>query len=342
MELTDLDIDAILRFRSKFGPKIVDKLVEMCDPSVIGHEHVKRGLLYCSVNTGEVDVNNLEIISKSKPRRERIHALLIGDPGLAKSKLLKSVPAKLNPNGRYESGENSSGLSLTAIVSKEEENYILRLGPASLAKGSICAINEFGRMNYGDQNHLLSIMEEGEFTINKFGINATIKASTTIVASANPICAEWKDKEKIDMNEIPALRQLIDRFDLIFVFRRTRDPKIISEYAIRKSEIEGKTLPEYSPFLIKYTQYVKRLNPIINDEAKIMLTEFFVELSINDIGSNRVLDALFRLAKANARLKIKEFVDEQDAKGNNTILQRDFAPISTSCKSAWQSKRYCI
>ena len=91
VELTDLDIDAILRFRSKFGPKIVDKLVEMCDPSVIGHEHVKRGLLYCSVNTGEVDVNNLEIISKSKPRRERIHALLIGDPGLAKSKLLKSA-----------------------------------------------------------------------------------------------------------------------------------------------------------------------------------------------------------------------------------------------------------
>ena len=313
VELTDLDIDAILRFRSKFGPKIVDKLVEMCDPSVIGHEHVKRGLLYCSVNTGEVDVNNLEIISKSKPRRERIHALLIGDPGLAKSKLLKSA-TRLVPNGRYESGENSSGLSLTAIVSKEEENYILRLGPASLAKGSICAINEFGRMNYGDQNHLLSIMEEGEFTINKFGINATIKASTTIVASANPISAEWKDKEKIDMNEIPALRQLIDRFDLIFVFRRSRDPKIISEYAIRKSEIEGKILPEYSPFLIKYTQYVKRLNPIINDEAKIMLTEFFVELSINDIGSNRVLDALFRLAKANARLKIKEFVDEEDAK----------------------------
>lgn len=84
---------------------------------------------------------------------------------------MKSI-VKIVPNSRYESGENSSGKSLTAIVSKEEDNYVLRCGPAVLAKGAICGLNEISKITFEDQGHLLSIMEEGEFTINKHGINA--------------------------------------------------------------------------------------------------------------------------------------------------------------------------
>ena len=63
----------------------------------------------------------------------------------------------------------------------------MRLGAAALAKGAMCAINEFGKMDPEDQSHLYSIAEEGDYTINKYGINGRIIAPTTIIASANPI-----------------------------------------------------------------------------------------------------------------------------------------------------------
>ena len=81
---------------------------------------------------------------------------------LAKSRLLRET-TKLVPNSRYESGQNSSGKSLTAIVVKEDESYLLRLGPVPLARQAMCAINELGRMNFEDQAYLLDMMEEGEF-----------------------------------------------------------------------------------------------------------------------------------------------------------------------------------
>lgn len=75
----------------------------------------------------------------------------MGESGQAKSALLREA-AKLVPSSRHESGQNSSGKSLTAIVSKEDDNYV-RLGPASLAKGAFCAVNELGRLSYEDQGY---------------------------------------------------------------------------------------------------------------------------------------------------------------------------------------------
>ena len=129
-------------------------------------------------------------------KRKRINAIFVGDPGLAKSALLREA-VKLVPNSRYESGRNSSGKSLTAIVSKEDESYVLRLGPVPLAKEAICAVNELGKINFEDQAYLLDTMEEGEFTINKYGINARIRSPTVIIASANPVNSCWKDNDRI-------------------------------------------------------------------------------------------------------------------------------------------------
>lgn len=53
---------------------------------------------------------------------------------------------------------------------------MLRLGPIALAKDSICAINEMGRIDTESQAHLLDVMEEGGSTINKHGINAKIRS----------------------------------------------------------------------------------------------------------------------------------------------------------------------
>ncbi len=221
---------------------------------------MKEGLLLSAVNTSTNDFQ----------KRNRIHSLSVGDPGLAKSLLIREA-TKLVLNSRYESGQHSSGKGLTAIVSKEDENYVLRLGPASLARGALCAINELGRIPYEEQAYLLDLMEEGEFTTNKHGINARIKSPTTIIASANPINGNWKYDDR-------------------------------------------------------YIMYAKRLNPILTDEAKVMLNEYWIELVTRKFGSPRILETLQRLAKARARLKLKKIVDAEDARETmqfyNIILQQ--------------------
>jgi|SRR5689334_17613771 len=152
---------------------VLDILGFMFAPDIIGNKTIKQGMLLCAASTNKDET------------QKKIHVLFIGDPGLAKSAMLrKSI--ELVPNSRYESAENSSGKSLTAIVEKEDESHILRTGPIPAAKGAICALNELGRMFYQDQKHLLSIMQEQSFTINKHGINARIASPTAIIASANP------------------------------------------------------------------------------------------------------------------------------------------------------------
>jgi DNA replicative helicase MCM subunit Mcm2 (Cdc46/Mcm family) len=100
--------------------------------TVIGNDHVKEGLIMVGANAG---IPNIET---RMPKRMRLNALLIGDPSLAKSTVLRET-VKVIPSARYESAQSSTGLSLTAQVSKEDGGtYTLRLGPIPLAKGSLC------------------------------------------------------------------------------------------------------------------------------------------------------------------------------------------------------------
>lgn len=305
--LTKLDIESIKRFVQINKMNIIDKLVSMLDFSIVGYEHVKKGILCSTVNTSTK-------ISKS----EHLDELLIGDPGLAKTKLIKRA-TELVPASSIESSQYSSGKSITAIVEKADDNMFLRLGAIPKARGAICGLNELARMSIEDQALLLDVMQEREFTINKHGIHARIQAPTTIIASANPINrSTWKDNDKVDLNEFSILEPIIDRFDLIFVFKKRKSEKEIDEFVDKLSEIEDKKdkgrLPNYTPFLIKYIQYAKQINPILTEEARTMLKEFYKKISTKGFGSPRVLITLFNLAKAIARLKLKEIVDETDAR----------------------------
>ena len=97
---------------------------------------------------------------------------------------------------------------LTAIVSKENDDYCLRTGPVPFVRGAICVLNEIGRTSAEDQGFLLDVMEEGEFTISKYRINSMITSPTVIVASANPTSSTHCDTDdKIDLIKFRLSRQ---------------------------------------------------------------------------------------------------------------------------------------
>ena len=141
-------------------------------------------------------------------------------------------------NSRYESVQHSTAKSLTAIVSKEDEQILLRLGPIPIAKGSVCGLNEIGTMTPDDQNHLLDVMEEGEFTINKHGFNSKILSPTTIIASSNLtnvlIDFDYDYSAQSSQHPLPIQRQLLDRFDLIVILKDNGDIEALKEYTEKR------------------------------------------------------------------------------------------------------------
>jgi DNA replicative helicase MCM subunit Mcm2 (Cdc46/Mcm family) len=313
--LTHNDIESIKRFAGKQPVCFKDgimaslihhkyRLVKMFAPNVIRHEDKKLALLLSLI--GAPETNGI---------RGRIHELLIGPPGLGKTKLGRELIGARR-NSRYVSGKNTTGKSLTGMVLKEEESYILNLGPVPLAKGAVCVINEFDKMNPEEQDNLLDVMEEGEFTVNKFAKLRTIRSPTTIIATANPKNNRWKDRDSISLDEIPFEAIILSRFDIVLVFRDTTEEQANREFAYKKIEYDERHIHHNYNFLEKYIEYARTINlVIITEEARSILNEYWITLKRKEefACTNRTLESIYRISKAFARLHLCNRVDTKIA-----------------------------
>jgi replicative DNA helicase Mcm len=318
-------------------PIVHKKIMSSIAPSIFGLEHLKEAIMYLLFGG----------VSKSLPDvnvRGEMNALIIGDPGTAKSQMLQYV-SRIAPRGLYTSGRGTTAAGLTAAVVREKGGSMsLEAGALVLADKGIACIDEMDKMRPEDRVAIHEAMEQHTVSVAKGGIVATLNARTAVLAAANPSLGRYEPNRTVAENiSLPVT--ILSRFDLIFVLRdipnKESDSKmsrhILEIHRRGSSPVESQVDTE---LLRKYISYAKGVKPELGNEALKRLSDFYLAMrsASESEGSPvaitaRQLESLVRIAEARARVALRKEVTADDAEAAIAIMKRSLEEVGIDLSS---------
>ncbi len=344
IEISPEDEQLFERFRG--DPTVVDKIVLSLAPTIKGMEEEKEAIalqLFGGVEKHHADGVRV---------RGDIHVLLVGDPGVAKSQLLRYI-ADVAPRGIYTSGKGSTAAGLTAAAVKDDfagGRWVLEAGMLVLADGGMAMIDELDKMSAEDRSAMHETLEQGTTSVAKAGITATLNARCPVLAAANPKWGRFTtDRSIAEQIDLPPT--LLSRFDVIFSIKdvpdQGRDRRLANRILASAREVElqhaaGTPALETAgaPFppdlLKKYVAYARRsVRPILSPESLATLEDFYVRVRKQGEEPNapvpitaRQLEALVRLSEAAARARLSSVVGVEDAERAIRIMENYLRRVS--------------
>ena len=298
-------------------PDVYNKIIKSTAPSIKGYSKVKEAIALQLFGGAAKELED-----KTRLRGD-IHILIVGDPGIGKSQMLKYV-SKLAPRSIYTSGKGTTGAGLTAAAVRDElGGWSLEAGALVLGdQGNVC-VDELDKMRPEDRSALHEALEQQTISIAKAGIMATLNSRCSVLAAANPKFGRF-DRYKSLADQINLPSPILSRFDLTFVIEDKPDEGNDRELAQHILKIHQNDSIDYEiepDLLRKYIAYArKNINPKLTNDANKVLEDFYVSMrsSVEDENSPvpitaRQLEAIIRLAEASAKIRLKEHVDADDA-----------------------------
>ncbi|KAK7907351.1 hypothetical protein WMY93_015963 [Mugilogobius chulae] len=347
------DVAKIRKFSQTRSIDPFDQLARSLAPSIHGHEYIKKAIL-CML-LGGVE----KVLENGSRLRGDINVLLIGDPSVAKSQLLRYV-LHTAPRAIPTTGRGSSGVGLTAAVTTDQETGERRLeaGAMVLADRGVVCIDEFDKMSDMDRTAIHEVMEQGRVTIAKAGIHARLNARCSVLAAANPVYGRY-DQYKTPMENIGLQDSLLSRFDLLFIIPReqegaamtlggtvdvlaTDDPDATAQeeeelqvYEKHNNLLHGakkkKEKIVSKEFMRKYICIAKAVTPVLTEEAANHIAEEYSRLRSQDqMGTDiartspvtaRTLETMIRLSTAHAKARMSKAIELEDSEVAVELVQ---------------------
>ena len=331
IDISEEDENEIIKLSKNENIKLM--ISSSIAPSIYGYDDIKSALA----------LQLFSGVAKDLPDGVRIrgdiHVMLVGDPGTAKSQLVRYITA-LSPRGVFNSGKSASGVGLTAAVVKDnlsDDRWTLEGGALVLADNGLCAVDEMDKMRQEDVSALHEAMEQQTVTISKAGIHAVLSTRCALLAAANPVHGRFDEYDSDIAGQINMSPTLLSRFDLIFIIpdkpNEERDLHIAEH--ISNNHIVGGLLKNNLPIpstndisseliskemLRKYVTYSRtNINPMLTRAAQHRIQNFYVQVRLLNVENNtipitaRKIDGIYRLAEASAKMRLSKEVTLDDA-----------------------------
>ncbi|KII62325.1 DNA replication licensing factor mcm5-A [Thelohanellus kitauei] len=325
----DYTTEEIEAFRQLAARKDVYEIISRSiAPSIYGSPDIKKAIACLLFGGSSIKLPD------GLTLRGDINVLLLGDPGTAKSQLLKFVE-KAAPIAVYTSGKGSSAAGLTASINKDSNSggFVIEGGAMVLADGGVVCIDEFDKMREDDRVAIHEAMEQQTISIAKAGITTTLNSRCAVLAAANSVFGRWDDlKGSENINFMPTI---LSRFDMIFIvkdeYSEEKDINL-AKHVIRihiqhsdASITEEKGELSIS-FLRKYIDYCRKTcGPRMSPKAAERLKLHYIKVRGNakaqerTIGKRnpivitvRQLEAISRISEALAKMRLQPFVSEEN------------------------------
>ncbi|CCH58755.1 hypothetical protein TBLA_0A09720 [Henningerozyma blattae CBS 6284] len=313
------------------NPNIYKILKNSIAPSIFGNDDIKLAIV-CLLMGG-----SKKILPDGMRLRGDINVLLLGDPGTAKSQLLKFVE-KVAPIAVYTSGKGSSAAGLTASIQRDPQSheFYLEGGAMVLADGGVVCIDEFDKMRDEDRVAIHEAMEQQTISIAKAGITTVLNSRTSVLAAANPIYGRYDDLKSPGEN-IDFQTTILSRFDMIFIVKDDHNEErdisianhVINIHTGQATQLdnqrENSNMELSMEKLKRYITYCrKKCAPRLSPEASKSLSSHFInirkQLLINELQSTdrssipitiRQLEAIIRITESLAKLELNPVASEK-------------------------------
>ncbi len=332
---------------------IIEQLARSVAPSIYNMEMIKQTLVL------QMFGGVRKTMRDSTAIRGDIHILIVGDPGTAKSQLLRYM-SEISPRGVFAIGKGSSAAGLTAAAVRDdfgEGRWTLEAGVLVLANNGLAAIDELDKMEPTDTASMHEAMEQQSITISKAGIFATLTSRCSILAAANPKMGRM-DMNKSLVEQINFPIPLLSRFDIIFKLSdtpsRDTDTKLADHIIrahrvgeiLKDREVSGAEDTEiqdeemFAPIIEKelfrkYVMYAKsRVFPKLSQEAMELIRREYVDTRSTNSSEGipitaRQLESIIRLSEASAKARLSDTVTVDDAARAKKIVNYYLMQVSS-------------
>ncbi|KAJ0368858.1 hypothetical protein COL154_002251 [Colletotrichum chrysophilum] len=348
-------------------PAIIDKIINSIAPSIYGHTDIKTAVAL-SLFGGVAKVGK-----GAHQVRGDINVLLLGDPGTAKSQVLKYVE-KTAHRAVFATGQGASAVGLTASVRRDPitSEWTLEGGALVLADKGTCLIDEFDKMNDQDRTSIHEAMEQQTISISKAGIVTTLQARCGIIAAANPIGGRYNSTIPFSAN-VELTEPILSRFDILCVVRDTVEPaederlarfivgshsrshpassqpaadSMDVEQESEKQDTQAETQKKEGEIpqelLRKYILYAReRVSPKLYHMDEDKVARLFADMRRESLATGaypitvRHLEAIIRISEAFCRMRLSEYCSAQDIDRAIAVTVDSFVGSQKiSCKKA--------